>query len=95
MAKALPANNAIEKMETPATDLGFSHKGTRLGEVHIFRDGKQVATLRGKVAAKFLAKVQGADDSAVQQVCARATGNYKRGNETAAATARGAKRRES
>jgi hypothetical protein len=68
-------------MEAAASDLGFSHKGTRLGEVHIFRGGKQVATLRGKVATKFLAKVKGADDGAIQQLCARVTGNYKRGNE--------------
>ena len=68
-------------MESTAGDPGFSHKGTRLGEVHIFRGGKQVATLRGKVAARFLAKVKGADDGAVQQLCARIAGNYKRGNE--------------
>ena len=68
-------------MESTASDLGFSHRGTRQGEVHIFRGGRQVATLRGKVAAKFLARVQGADEGAIQQLCARVTGNYKRGNE--------------
>lgn len=68
-------------MESTASDLGFSHQGTRQGEVHIFRGGKQVATLRGRVAAKFLSKAQGADHGTIQQLCARATGNYKRGNE--------------
>ena len=71
----------IVEMESTANDLGFSHQGTRQGEVLIFRAGKQVATLRGKVAARFLAKVQGADHGIVQQLCARVTGNYKRGNE--------------
>ena len=68
-------------MESTATDLGFSLQATRQGEVHVFRGGKQVATLRGTVAAKFLRKTQGANHAAIQQLCARITGNYKRGTE--------------
>ena len=62
-------------------DLGFAYRVTAQGVVHISRDGRMVTTLRDQVAAKFLAKAQGASGNAVQQLCARVTGNYKRGNE--------------
>jgi hypothetical protein len=33
------------------------------------------------VAQRFLAKAAGASEEAIQMLCARFTGNYKRGNE--------------
>ena len=80
-------------MTTADTDLGFAFRSTSHGTVRISRSGREVTTLGGAAAAKFLAKAQGASPEAVQQLCARATGNYKRGNETVAATARKAKGR--
>jgi hypothetical protein len=44
----------------------------------IFHKGRLAATLRGKSAKAFLARVSSSDP---QQVMARATGNYKRGNQ--------------
>lgn len=44
----------------------------------ILREGKTVTTLRGKTAKQFLDRVSYRDP---QQVMARFTGNYKRGNE--------------
>jgi hypothetical protein len=76
-----PLAITIAQMDSTASDVGFSHQGTRLGEVHIFQGGKQVATLRGKAAARFLAKVQGAGHDAIQAMCARIIANYKRGHE--------------
>ena len=73
--------------------LGFTYRATRQGVVHISRAGREVATLRGEVAARFLSKAERASPDAVQQLCARVTGNYKRGNESRAATSRKAKRR--
>jgi hypothetical protein len=78
---------------TPDTDLGFSYRATAQGVVHISRGGREVVTLRADAAAKFLARAEGASIEALQQLCARATGNYKRGNESHAAHARGAKGR--
>jgi hypothetical protein len=59
-------------------DLGFEFATRKSGDVVISRDGVIVTTIRGKAAAKFLTDVARGDP---QQVMARATGNYKRGNE--------------
>jgi hypothetical protein len=56
---------------------GFSYE-RRGGEVAIFHHGRRAATLRGEAASKFLRKLESGDP---QQLMARATGNYKRGNE--------------
>ncbi len=56
---------------------GFSYK-RRGSEVAIFHHGRPAATLRGDAAAKFLRKLESGDP---QQLMARLTGNYKRGNE--------------
>ena len=76
------------------TDLGFTYRATAKGVVHISRGGRQVATLRSDAAAKFLAKAEGASMDAIQQLCARVTGNYKRGNESAASAVRRGKARD-
>lgn len=54
---------------------------TKAGVVFIRHHGKQAAELRGKAAQTFLAKIQRASFGEQQQLMARATGNYKRGNE--------------
>ena len=59
-------------------DLGFSYHVRKSGEVSIERDGRDVQVLRGRAASRFLADVERKDP---QQVMARVTGNYKRGNE--------------
>ena len=81
-------------MALAQTDLGFSYRATAQGAVHISRDGREVVTLRAKAAAKFLARAEGASIDAIQQLCARVTGNYKRGNESVASTVRSAKGRD-
>ncbi len=40
-----------------------------------------VTTLAGARASKFLSRVEVADNPGAQDLMARATGNYKRGNE--------------
>lgn len=72
----------------PKGDLGFAFVATSRGTVRISRAGREVATLRSRAAADFLAKAAGASHEKVQQLCARVTGNYRRGNESAAAAAR-------
>lgn len=62
----------------------FAFRATAGGEVRIERGGRVVAVLRGASAAAFLRKVDGASDDERQHAMARATGNYRRGNERAA-----------
>lgn len=76
-----------------ADEPGFTYRATARGAVHISRAGREVAVLRADAAAKFLARARGATPEAIQQLCARVTGNYKRGNESLASAVRGAKGR--
>jgi hypothetical protein len=56
---------------------GFRYE-RRGAEVAIFHHGRRAATLRGEAAIRFLRRIESGD---AQQLMARATGNYKRGNE--------------
>lgn len=58
--------------------LGFEYATRGDREVVIRRDGRVVTVLRGPAARKLLMRIVDGDP---QQVMARATGNYKRGNE--------------
>jgi hypothetical protein len=61
--------------------LGFSWTETKDGRVRIARDGRVVTTLAGEQARRFLGRVDGASVDDAQQLMARATGNYRHGNE--------------
>ena len=64
-------------MGTPPT--GFAYAVQQQGAVVVIRHhGRVATTLRGPAAARFLADIERGDP---QQLMARATGNYKRGNE--------------
>ena len=63
------------------TGAEFSWRATKDGRVRIARGGRVVTTLAGASARRFLSRVEGADEPAAQLEMARATGNYKRGNE--------------
>jgi hypothetical protein len=62
-------------------DLGFSYRSRKSGEVEILRDGRVVTTLRNETAEVFLQDMLQAGDLEQQELMARMTGNYKRGNE--------------
>lgn len=66
-------------------DLGFSHRRRKNGDVELLHHGRLAATLRGAAAADFLAEIGDGRSSAAQQLMARLTGNYRRGNEGLAA----------
>jgi len=57
---------------------GFEFALRKSGEVAIFHHGRLATTLRKETAARFLKDVTTGDP---QELMARATGNYKRGNE--------------
>ncbi|WP_119070681.1 hypothetical protein [Aggregatilinea lenta] len=59
----------------------FSYRATKDGKVLIAWHGKPVVTLKGARAQKFLRQIEGAAPHDAQLVMARATGNFKRGNE--------------
>jgi hypothetical protein len=56
----------------------FSYVVRDDGEVQISHYGRAATVLRGAIAARFLIDVQNRDP---QELMARLTGNYKRGNE--------------
>ena len=60
---------------------GFSFSVRKSGEVEVLHHGRQATLLRAANAAKFLAKAECANEQELQQLMARVTGNYKRGNE--------------
>ena len=59
---------------------GFEYDD-RGDEVVIFHHGRRATVLRGRRAADFREDVESGDD---QELMARVTGNYKRGNERTA-----------
>ena len=61
-----------------ASPTGFSYVRRKSGEIVIRHHGKQAAVLRGRAADRFADQVVRGDE---QQLMARATGDYKRGNE--------------
>ena len=65
-------------------DLGFSYRLLKTGEVQVLHYKKLAAILRGRQAQAFLAEVESGDEVDLQQLMARLTGNYKRGNERTA-----------
>ena len=60
-------------------DLGFTYRLRKGGEVEIFHRGRLATTLRGRKAADFVLAVM--EEGGAQQLMARLTGNFKRGNE--------------
>lgn len=69
--------------ELPAglADDPFDYAVTASGQVRISRGGRPVTTVAGAAGAKLAARLADADDVRTQHLLARATGNYKRGNE--------------
>ena len=65
----------------PLASLPFSYATRRDGSILISYHEAPVTILRGRSAERFAARVADADPAASQQLMARATGNFKRGNE--------------
>jgi hypothetical protein len=64
-----------------ASDLGFTYRRRKNGDVEILHHGRVATTLRAHDAEDFLAEAPDAASAEAQQLMARLTGNYKRGNE--------------
>ncbi|WP_152360344.1 hypothetical protein [Microlunatus speluncae] len=61
-------------------DNPFDFRVTKDGRVLISRGGRQVTVVAGPAADKLISKLGQSDDED-QQLLARITGNYRRGNE--------------
>jgi hypothetical protein len=57
---------------------GFRYTRRKNGHVVITHNGRQATILRGAKADRFIASLEDGD---AQELMARLTGNYKRGNE--------------
>ncbi|MGQ0607295.1 MAG: hypothetical protein ACT4OQ_02355 [Chloroflexota bacterium] len=68
----------------PLADEPFSWLTRADGAIVIRYHEAPVTLLRGRSAERFATRMASADDAAAQQLMARATGNFKRGNERAA-----------
>lgn len=66
------------------SDLGFTYRERKGGVVELLHRGRIATTLRGVEAMGFLSEVQALAASDAQQLMARLTGNFKRGNERVA-----------
>jgi hypothetical protein len=65
----------------PLGDDPFAYRVTKDGRVRIDRGGRTVTVVAGKDAIALASKLATADPEAAQQLLARATGNYRRGND--------------
>ncbi len=59
----------------------FSYQVTKDGRVLIYWHEKQVKTLAGAEAQRFLSRIDGLEGKDAQLVLAKITGNFKHGNE--------------
>ncbi|MCK5312035.1 MAG: hypothetical protein KAJ62_07995 [Desulfobacteraceae bacterium] len=62
-------------------DLGFLHRVAKNGDISINHKGRLATTLRGFKAVSFIEDINLLNFAEQQQLMARVTGNYKRGNE--------------
>ena len=59
----------------------FTYTITKGPKVMIYYHGKQVTSLQGNQAQRFIEKMENASTRESQMIMAKATGNFKRGNE--------------
>ncbi len=59
----------------------FDYQITKANLVLLYHRNKHIKTLKGKSAEKFQKQIANASDFDAQLIMAKATGNFKRGNE--------------
>jgi hypothetical protein len=70
-----------EAMHGVPGDLGFSPRRRKNGDLELLHHGRLAATLRGAQALDVAAELAALSPAEAQQLMARLTGNYRRGNE--------------
>ncbi len=74
--KARPDARGLLLKEQP-----FSYRARKDGSVEILWKGRRATALSGKLAERFLEQAPAEDEHGKQLLMAKATGNFKRGNE--------------
>ncbi len=69
----------------PAPSLGFSYRQRKNGDVEVLHHGRLASTLRGADASALLTNAPDPTSPDAQELMAKLTRNYKRGNERLAA----------
>ena len=64
----------------------FNYQAVSSGKILLFWKGRLIKTLAGMEAARFLDKINQADAKTTLLLIAKATGNFKRGNERSSPT---------
>jgi hypothetical protein len=59
----------------------FTYSTTKDGRVRVALAGRHVVTVAGSAAERLKDRLDGADEERAQLLLAKATGNFKRGNE--------------
>lgn len=59
----------------------FDYRVYKDGKLEITWNGRPVVMYKGKKSEELIRKLDGADENGVQLILAKATGNFKRGNE--------------
>ena len=75
----------LPESDHESQNLGFSYRQRKNGDVELLHHGRLASTLRGTDASAFLADAPDPTSPDAQELMARLTGNYKRGNERLAA----------
>ena len=65
----------------PLADEPFSYVARADGSIVVRYHEAPVTLLRGRTAERFVDRIASADAAGAQQLMARVTGNFKRGNE--------------
>ena len=73
-------NNPVDKRGILNEEV-FTYRITKDNKVFISYHGKQVTTLSGGKAEKFISEINDAESKEAQLIMAKITGNFKRGNE--------------
>jgi hypothetical protein len=69
-------------MADPAGHLAeFRFQSSKDGKVFIYWTNRLVTTLSGNQARQFMERAGQVDEKGIQMLMAKATGNFKRGNE--------------
>jgi len=71
----------MSSAKSPLADEPFSFTATKAGKVLITHHGKQAIILQGRAAQKFITTIESMTPAQAQLLMARATGQYKFGNE--------------
>ena len=85
MAASKPRLTVTSPDQTDAlADEPFAFRDTKGGQIFLYYRGRQVVTLKGPKSDLLLAALRSADPREAQLLMAKATKNFKRGNENSA-----------